>query len=212
MKSDFDSPLRLIVFDRTAHARFRPGLSTLWSLGRTLYRMRREVDAGCAANGWEQALAWLSTHGAPRPISEIQLWSHGKWGNASIGAECLDQRSLVRTSAHFSALEKVRARLAPGALFWFRTCETFGAERGITFAERFAETMGTRVAGHTYVIGLWQSGLHQLDPGAPADWSPEEGLIEGDAHNPLRAKPSLPGEPRTISCFDARLPDWASER
>jgi hypothetical protein len=48
-----------------------------------------------------------------------------------------------------------------------------------------------------------------LAPGAAPDWEPEEGLVAGSAAEPERAKPSTPLAPRTITCLDAGLPDWA---
>jgi Domain of unknown function (DUF4347) len=207
MLSDFESPLRLMVFDRSAS-----GLGTVWSMGRRFYALRGLLDAGRGVASVDQALGWLATHGARRPIAEIQIWCHGKWGDVRFGAECLDRESLARASSHFDGLTRLRERLAPDALVWFRTCETFGAERGMEFAERFAEFMGARVAGHSYVIGLWQSGLHALEPGRRADWPADEGIAEGDARDPRRAKVSLPGEPNTISCFTGVLPAWAGVR
>lgn len=209
MQSNFADGLRLIIFDRSAHRRNLPGLSTLWSFGRTLYRSRGAADGGHGAESWNDALAWLAAHAPLRAISEVQLWSHGKWGDARFRAECLDRDSLARGSAHYDALVRLRARLTPGALFWFRTCETFGSERGIAFAEAFADFMRCRVAGYTYVIGLWQSGLHALVPGERATWSADEGLAAGNAHAPEQAKLSTPLEPNTITCFQAKLPAWA---
>jgi hypothetical protein len=90
---------------------------------------------------------------------------------------------------------------------WFRTCETFGADRGQRFACALGDRMGVRVAGHTFVIGVWQSGLHALDPGARPSWDPREGLVEGNAARPIRAAPSMPGAPNTITCFSGSIPE-----
>jgi hypothetical protein len=90
---------------------------------------------------------------------------------------------------------------------WFRTCETFGAARGIDFARRLADHLGARVAGHTFVIGFHQSGLHGLAPGCAADWSGDEGLSEGKAEDPRRARSSSPWAPRTITCLTGRVPE-----
>ena len=118
----------------------------------------------------------------------------------------LDARSLGRGHDHRAGLDAMRARLAPGALVWFRTCETFGAGAGIAFAERLAEALGARVAGHTHVIGFHQSGLHGLVPGARAGWAPDEGLEKGTPEAPIRARPSRPWAPRTITCLHGRVP------
>ncbi|MEO6419774.1 MAG: hypothetical protein ABIP39_10225, partial [Polyangiaceae bacterium] len=66
--------------------------------------------------------------------------------------------------------------------------------------------LAARVAGHTFIIGFHQSGLHGLAPGMRADWSPEEGLAEGSAEEPKRAKWSTPRAPRTITCLAGQVP------
>ena len=63
--------------------------------------------------------------------------------------------------------------------------------------------------GHTHIIGALQSGLHGLHPGHAPDWPAEEGIAEGTAEKPRKAFHSLPGRPRTISCFAGEVPrDW----
>jgi hypothetical protein len=159
------------------------------------------VSYGAAS--WGEALAWL---GALRGVDEIQYWGHGRWGRAMIDRDVLDERALTATHALHAPLRALRDRLAPGALIWFRTCETFGAARGVAFAEALADFTGARVAGHTFVIGFHQSGLHGLAPGARADWSPDEGLRDGSAADPRRARWSAPWEPRTITCLAGEVP------
>jgi hypothetical protein len=96
---------------------------------------------------------------------------------------------------------------------WFRCCEVFGAHRGIDFAQRLADFLGVRVAGHTYVIGWHQSGLHGLSPGVRADWSPSEGLVEGTPDAPVKARWSVPWAPHTISCLSNTVPaGWFTMR
>jgi len=92
------------------------------------------------------------------------------------------------------------------ALWWFRTCETLGAECGQAFAMAWADFFNCRVAGHTHVIGFYQSGLHSLSPGESPGWSASEGILEGDAREPLRAAESRRGEPNTITCHGGQIP------
>ncbi|HEU4610915.1 MAG TPA: hypothetical protein VFS15_02515 [Kofleriaceae bacterium] len=126
------------------------------------------------------------------------------------GAVAVDTATLRHTATRFIGarieLEAVRERLAPDALVWFRTCETFGARAGIDFAERLADFFGARVAGHTYIIGFHQSGLHGLAPGARADWSAEEGLAEGSPDEPARARWSRPWHPHTVTALHGEVP------
>jgi hypothetical protein len=56
------------------------------------------------------------------------------------------------------------------------------------------------------VIGPYQSGLHTIEPGETPGWPVEEGLIEGTADAPRRARWSTRGEPNTITCFHGRIP------
>ena len=104
-------------------------------------------------------------------------------------------------------LAAIKARLTgPGALWWFRTCETFGADAGHEFARAWSSFFDCRAAGHTYVIGPWQSGLHTLRPGQQPDWSVSEALIEGTPADPKRAAWSTPREPNTISFLHNTIP------
>jgi hypothetical protein len=199
--------LQLVVYDRTCRGQIGLGLTNAWSAGLRLYRVFGRVHSGYGARSFVDALDWLATVESNQRIASVQLWSHGKWGNARIGDQLLDERALLRGSALAPRLESLRARLLPGALFWFRTCESFGALRGQRFARAFADFMGCRVGGHSYVIGAWQSGLHGLEPGAQPSWDPAEGLAGGSPEHPIRALPSSPGAPNTISCLEARIPE-----
>lgn len=203
-------PLRLMVYDKTCR-RFGIGLSTAWGAGSFLYRGLGRLDGSFGAASWEDALAWLASYLPDRPIGEIQYWGHGRWGRVLVDHHALDASALGEGHPLHARLSAVRERLVPGgdALVWLRTCEAFGAEVGHDFAMRLADGLGARVAGHTFVIGPLQSGLHGLRPGHTPDWSPLEGIAEGTASAPVRAEISLPGAPRTITCFDGAVPeDW----
>jgi hypothetical protein len=194
---------RLLVFDRTCTTGKR-GLSPAWSAGAKLYRGLRRIEDARGVASWDEAFDWLASQ--QEPISQIQYWGHGKWGCAFVDEDRFDASRLGDRR-----LQAIRERLTPDALLWFRTCETFGARAGIDFAERLADVLGCRVAGHTYVIGFHQSGLHGLAPGVRPDWSPDEGLKEGTAEAPREAKWSVPWAPRTITCLSSHVPErWFS--
>lgn len=193
--------MRILLYDKTC-TRSRGRLTHAWSAGSRLYRGLGRIDAAHGVSSWREALGHVAAQ--REPIREIQYWGHGKWGRALVGDEAFDAdaiRSRLR-----GELEAVRERLAPDALVWFRTCETFGASAGHDFAERLADFLGARVAGHTYVIGFHQSGLHGLAPGVRADWPVDEGLAEGTPDRPERGKWSWPWEPRTITCLGRQVP------
>lgn len=196
--------MRYLVYDKTDGA-----LSFTWARGAQLYRSLRRIDAYVGVASWHEAFAWLAAQ--PGPIDELQYWGHGKWGCAMVDDDALDTRALEPAHRKHRELEGLRAQLAPDALIWFRTCETFGATAGLDFAARFSDWTGARVAGHTHVIGFHQSGLHALAPGITPDWSPEEGLLRGTIDAPERARRSAPWRPHTITCFANQVPaDWFS--
>ena len=188
--------MRVIVYDRVA-----PTLSRIWAAGSRMYRAMRGFDAIHGVASWDEALDALAGH---ESIAELQYWGHGKWGRVLVGDDSLDASDLA--GYRRAKLEAVRERLAPEALVWFRTCEAFGARAGHEFAERFADFFGRRIAGHTYVIGFHQSGLHAIAPGMRADWDPTEGLVDGTADDPRRALASRAWAPRTVTALHAKLP------
>jgi hypothetical protein len=185
------------------------GLSHVWWTGARLYRTLGRLDAHHGVSSWEEALTWLAEHEPDRPIAEIQYWGHGKWGAARIGTESFDHHALYDNAPLGPLLDRVRARMLPDgrSLWWFRTCETFGARRGHCFAETLADRMQCSVAGHTFIIGHWQSGLHTLQPGAKPDWAEDEGLIEGTPDDPKKARWSKASLPNTVSFLTGRIPD-----
>lgn len=199
------APLRLLVYDATQARRPPRLLGWSWRIGARLYEARGLLDESYAATGFDGALDFLAR--AERPIGEIQFWGHGKWGRALIARESFDRSSLAPSHHWRPKLDAVRERLTPGALIWFRTCETLGARPGHDFAQALSDFTGARVAGHTFVIGYFQSGLHAVAPGERPDWDPTEGLAAGTAEHPERAHLSGPDQPNTITCFTGRLPD-----
>lgn len=198
--------LRLIVYDATQRARPPKLLGLSWQYGTHLYRALGRVDAAHGARGFASALEWLEKYEPTRPIAELQFWGHGKWGQIFIDRESLDRSVLSPTHRHHAAFQAVRERLAPDALLWFRTCETLGARRGQDFASALADATGARIAGHTFVIGFFQSGLHCLRPGTTPQWLATEGLARGSAEFPETALASSPTAPNTITCLDGEIP------
>ncbi len=186
----------------------RPGLSKFWRAGGTLYgSLLRRFDAWRPARSWDEALRWIAQTEPTEPIDEIQCWGHGKWGCALIDRTVFDERALLRDSPLNAHLRAIAQRMrGERSLFWFRTCETLGARAGHRFASALGETMGCAVGGHTFVIGAWQSGLHCLRPGAKPHWDEREGLCEGSADEPKRARNSARREPNTIHCLQGAIP------
>jgi hypothetical protein len=202
------APLRLLVFDRTCVGPGAlPGLSDAWNAGRVVYRSLGRIDDAFGASSWAEALAWLvaRSQATGRPIDEVQYWGHGRRGRALIADDVLDARSLQASSAQLDRLRAVRASFTADAKgWWFRTCETVGGTAGHAFARAWSDFLEQRVAGHTHVIGFWQSGLHTLRPGEAPAWSVTEGLRERDES--AVALGSSPLLPHTIPCLRGTIP------
>lgn len=202
--------MRVMVYDPTCvRSLGRPGLSKFWRAGSVLYgSVLRRFDAWSAARSWDEALRWIARTNPSEPIDEIQYWGHGKWGCALIDRDLFDERALLRASPLHDSITEITARMrGHDALFWFRTCETLGANAGHQFAKSLSDALGCRVGGHTFVIGALQSGLHCLRPGAAPHWDPAEGLAEGTPSAPRRAHASSWRAPNTIHCLQGAIPD-----
>jgi hypothetical protein len=199
---------KLLVYDGT-HRKGEVLLRSAWRTGSSLYRSLNRVDAALGASSWEQAFTWLIREGERDSLDEVQFWGHGTWGNVYIGNDIFCVRSLSQGNPHYDVLTQLRAVLTPNAqsLVWFRTCETFGTHVGQEFATKLAAFLNARVAGHTHVIGVWQSGLQGLRPGQVPHWSPHEGLAEGTPERPLRARGSWPTTKRSLHFLNGVMPD-----
>jgi hypothetical protein len=198
--------LRLLVYDVTQRARKPAGLGLAWQVGSHLYRGLGRLSAAFGATSFESALRWIEQYEPEAPISELQFWGHGKWGRLFIDRDVLDASALRAGHPLRPRLDALRERLTGDALLWFRTCETFGARRGQDFAAALADFSGATVAGHTFVIGFFQSGLHVLRPGMQPHWSPSEGLARGTPDHPELALRSGPRRSNTVTALTGRIP------
>jgi hypothetical protein len=202
MNSDCSTDLRLVVYDAT-----RPVLGPVWWFGALAARLLRRVDRAFGARSWPEALEWLAENGRPLRIGSVQFWMHGRWGRVGLGGGDLDSGCFDPRHPLGPRLAALRARLAgPDSAIWFRTCETFGARAGRTFARDAARFFGARVAGHTFVIWAFQSGTHVLGPGGEPDWPETEGLARGTPEAPERARTSWPWRPRTVTGLRMKVP------
>jgi hypothetical protein len=198
--------LRLVVFDATQRKRAPRALGHSWYYGTRLYRALGRVDGALGARSFAEVFAWLSTHQPERAIGELQFWGHGRWGRVMIDREVLDAELLGPSHPHHQGFQRFRERLSPDALIWFRSCETLGARVGQDFASRLGDATGARIAGHTFNIGFYQSGLHCLRPGLKPHWPVGEGLERGSAEAPEASLWSRPGAPNTITCLTGHVP------
>ena len=194
-----------MVFDDTCRgSKYPVGLTHSWIAGAMLYRSFKQLNASYGATSWDQALKWLASF--DEPISEIQFWGHGKWGRMMIDRDRFDASCLDPGHPFEPYLDAIKAQLTDDALFWIRTCETFGGVEGHAFAQRLSDRFQCAVAGHTYIIGPWQGGLHVLRPGETPNWDPGEGIKEGTAAEPVKAFWSTATTPNTVTCFHMNIP------
>ncbi len=200
--------MRILIYDQRCKG---PG-QTLWlsrsfRAGARLFGGERFFDAVIPSTSWAQALRETLRVAQHRGIDEIQMWGHGKWGRALIGHDSLDASVLSPPGGLAASLTALgRHMRSPRATLWFRTCETLGANAGHDFVQRLSSQLGARVAGHTYIIGPLQSGLHVVSPGERPSWTATEGIAEGSARAPRRARWSSPRAPNTITCLRRTLP------
>jgi hypothetical protein len=201
---------KILIFDGTARAGEAP-LRAAWRVGAHLYRQLGRVDSAFGASSWNEALAWIAATSAEGTVEELQYWGHGTWGKVHIASDALSIESMLPGHPHERGLQTLRNRLLPSgrALVWFRTCETFGARAGQTFAQNLSRLLHAKVAGHTHVIGALQSGLHGLHPNASPHWSPEEGIQTGTPEAPVQAHQSSRQAPNTLHFMNSKIPpNW----
>ncbi len=200
---------RVMVYDDTCRtSKVGLDLTRSWIAGGALYRALGRIDAHGPVRSWAEAFKFILEQRPREPIAEVQFWGHGKWGEARIEREPFGIDALSPTHALHPSLCELRERLVgEQALVWFRSCETVGAHAGHDFAQALADFLGCQVAGHTFIIGPWQSGLHRLRPGERPTWSVHEGLAPGnDPAKPKKALWSGPLQPNTITCLQGEVP------
>lgn len=194
-----------MFYDRTCLGKGRlPGLTHAWVAGGLFYGALDRIDACFGAGSWSEALDWLLHVHPEREIAEIQFWGHGQWGGLWIEEELLQVNALQAGHALHPQLSALKPRMVTdgSALWWFRSCDTFGTPFGHEFARQWTRFFGCRAAGHTYTINFLQSGLYLLEAGAEPTWSETEGVVPGLSH----AQTSHLRAPNTITCLHGQIP------
>lgn len=201
-----DQKLDLMFYDGSAWA----GEVLVFSFinGGNFYKTFRSVEHHAGFDKWADALTWLTTVESNKKIDSIQFWGHGFPGGIALNGEALKSSSLKPQSKYYQFLLALKARLKPESVIWLRSCTSFAGSLGKKFAQDLANFFGCKVAGHTFIIGPWQSGLHTLNPGESPSWSDTEGF-KPDKDGLLRTAWSKPWETHTIFCLTGKIPkNW----
>lgn len=185
----------------------RTGMERSWFANGSLYRSLRTLDAAEGFSTWEEALVWLSTYGSGSRLAEVQFWGHGGPGHAWMNGKVLTSQSFF---GHYGPiLRRIVHRLLPSSTVWFRTSGTFAGEAGHKFSQVWAKSLDCRVAGHTFDLGFFQSGLHIVTPNDVPQWPMTEGIAEGTAAKPITLRKSMPWCVNTLTCLNsARSHRW----
>jgi hypothetical protein len=109
-------------------------------------------------------------------INSIQFWGHGSPGHVWIDGRTLSLKTLLPNSVHRHLLEKLKSRLHPNSVLWFRSCNVGATSEGKQFTKALAEILECKVAVHTHIVHVLQGGLHILDPREEPYWSDGEGI------------------------------------
>lgn len=203
--------MRLMIYDRTALddgfdiRESNDNLTMSWVLGAKLYKATRSVDLVKGVASWAEALEWLNTVNPSEKIEQIQIWGHGWPGRSYIGKEFITLDDVV-SGPLSDGFAKLKNRLTPDSIIWFRNCAVFCGEPGHKFAEGFSTHMGCVAAAHTYIIGLFQAGLHTIKPGQKAYWPVTEGIEEGPASWPKKIRWSRMWSENSIFCLRSDIP------
>lgn len=182
------SSARVVLYDIAGDKPW-PEMTDSWKVGARLYLAARRVDVALPISSWAEAAEKLRQFSR---VDMLQLWGHGRPGAALCGKEELTP-------------EVLRAFPSIGTL-WLRSCSTFHGPVGKAYAERLADATKGVVAGHTFLIGMLQSGLRTLKPGETPAWRDDEGYKGLAANGRRKTRGSLPWHPRTITCLHAEIP------
>jgi hypothetical protein len=182
---------RLMIYDASEEDR-NPFLAASWFWGARLYKARNKLDHYKGVRSLDEMIEYVLKFDS---VDELEFWGHGREGAFFIDNKRIGWNNLAE---RFGDMRNV---FHDDSLIWWRTCSTFHGEYGHRFAATAAEVFKCRVAGHTFIIGPWQSGLHSLEPGQDPYW-PEN---EGDK-NKSEVRSSAPWHRNTIFCTKADIP------
>lgn len=142
-----------------------------WPWGVKLYKRLGKIDEGFGVMSWQDIADICQRY---EHIEQIEVWTHGYPGGASILGERLSVNSLALHGIHNLLFASLHSRVDRNSVFWLRTCRSFSGIAGQQFAKALSSRMTCRVASHTHSIGPLQPGLKILDYGDDPWWDEEE--------------------------------------
>lgn len=185
------------------------GLSSSWTVGGGLYKALRWVDVCKGFSDWGAALDWIAALEPGRQISQIQIWGHGSPGRSWMNGRALTAKSLTPGHKYNMVLRQIAERMTDDGVIWFRNCSVFAGQVGRDFGRTWANELDVRIAAHTHVIGVFQSGLHTIGPGEEPRWPADEGIAEGTPDHILKTRNSMPWSPNTVFMLSSGIPrNW----
>lgn len=183
--------MRVTVYDKNPGAGFSQWfLKTCWELACWFQKLVGAVDAYYGAKSWEDAQKWLLEQ--KRPLTVIQYWGHGSPASVWLA------QKLVPASEWLS----LKPAVVPETLLWFRACSVFQNMSGQSFSQKLANGLGCTIAGHTFVIGPFQGGLHTRRPNTEPSWPFHEGTLKSKWPDHLKW-----WNPNTIFCLRTKIPE-----
>lgn len=190
---------KCIIYDRTVRS---PVLWLTWRLWAWFLLLTRRVSRVYGAASVSDAMSYLVHTYFLEAVEwqQVQFWCHGRPGQVLIGQTTLTKNC---TADEWATLKDLSEVIPRDCMVWFRSCSTFAGPAGKEFANWIAATLACHVAGFTYTIWFFQSGLRCVGwvgqarfPNdvqiVPADWS----ALEGGT-----GVLSWPWKPRTISAL-----------
>jgi hypothetical protein len=158
---------KVLVYDHSSNA----WLQSTWFVGAWVFQS--QFDASFGVSTVDAVFDSLENFVKLQPkgykIKELQWWSHGGSGSASIGNESfwLGYMSSNPKYEHFRKLDL----FDKDAVWWFRTCSTASLDGGRLFMKTLANDLKVTVAGHLVEIGALQTRLVALRPNTEPWWT-----------------------------------------
>ncbi len=183
--------MRVAIYDANPGEGFSQWFLCLtWRVGCFIHKFFGKLDDYHAATSWDDAIAWLLRQ--EKPLLSVQFWGHGSPATIWNGG----------TPAGVEVFLKLKPKMTPASIVWFRVCSAFQGRAGQDFAIKLAAGLGCTIAAHTRIIGLLQGGLHTLKPGASPSWPETEVELPGKL-----AKLGLARGNNTVFCLRANVPE-----